>query len=306
MQCIEGWDLPEAAGPSRHRLWAALGIGACLAAVAIDAIVIEPRRVALEEVEIPIWDLPDAFDGYRIAIISDSHFPRWTSKKYIHRCIAMANGFRPDLIVILGDICDRAWRQSAEVPNLAGVFDPACARDGILGVLGNHDHRFDMERLRQEFADRTPVHLIENTSVYLERGSALLAIGGVGDLWHGRVAPYQTFENVPPEIPRILLSHNPDLAERFPADIRVDLQLSGHTHGGQVCFPPGHAIHVPSLYGNKYRAGLVEGRRHRVYISRGIASSHLVRFCCPPEVSAITLRKSSDLRYAPWNVSASE
>ena len=74
--------------------------------------------------------------------------------------------------------------------------------------------------------------------------------------------------------------HNPDYAERLPSGVPMDIMLSGHTHGGQVCLPNGHAPHIPSRYGNKYRAGLVQGRRTRVYISRGVASSHRIRFCC--------------------------
>ncbi len=301
MQRIENPDAWIAPARIGGRLWPAVGLAACLAALAVHATLIEPRRVVIEKVDVPIWNLPDAFDGYRIAIVSDSHYPRWTGREFIHKCLALANDFEPDLIAILGDICDRGWSEPATIPVLAGVFDPARARDGIVGVLGNHDHRFEVKRLREEFAARTPIRLIENDCLRLERAGGLLAIGGVGDLWHGHVAPERAFRGIPPGVPRVLLSHNPDLAERMPEGIRVDIQLSGHTHGGQVCFPPGHALHVPSRYGNKYRAGLVRGRRHRVYISRGIASSHHLRFLCPPEVSCITLRRSTNLRHAPWN-----
>ena len=306
LQRIESRDLPGAAARSGVSLWPAVGFAACLVALAVDAFVIEPHRVVLERVDIPIWNLPDAFDGYRIAIISDLHYPRWTRREFIHKCLALANDFDPDLIALLGDICDRSQSQPSVVPNLTGLFDGVRAKDGIVGVLGNHDHRFDVERLVREFAKNTPVRLIENTCLRLERAGELLAVGGVGDLWHGTVAPERAFKGVPPYVPRVLLSHNPDLAERMPAGIRVDVQLSGHTHGGQVCLPSGCALHVPSRYGNKFRAGLVQGKRNRVYISRGVASSHHVRFCCPPEVSGITLRKSNDLRHAPWNVAGGE
>ncbi len=306
MQLIEGRVRPDSAARPGGALWPAVGIAACAAALAIDAIIVEPRRIALERVDIPIWNLPDAFEGYRIAIVSDLHYPRWTKKRYIHKCLALANSFEPDLIVVLGDICDRAWYQPSDIPDLAGLFDPAVTKDGIVGVLGNHDYRFDVEALRREFARHTPVRLVENACLTIERGDDVLAVGGVGDLWHGTVAPERAFRGIAPETPRVLLSHNPDLAEQMRSGIRVDIQLSGHTHGGQVCFPPGHALHVPSRYGNKFRAGLVHGKHQRVYISRGVASSHHLRFCCPPEVSAITLRKSTDLRHAPWNAAASE
>ncbi len=124
----------------------------------------------------------------------------------------------------------------------------------------------------------------------IERNGARLAVGGVGDMWEGIVDVTRAFRDIPANVPRILLSHNPDLAEELSPGIRVDLQISGHTHGGQVRIPFGPAIQVPSRYGDKYSSGLVQGKSHRVYVNRGIASNHGVRFCCPPEVTGITLR----------------
>jgi predicted MPP superfamily phosphohydrolase len=281
----------------RRTMWAA--VSACLIAAAVDAFLIEPKRLVFERVDIPIWNLPEAFDGYRIAILADLHYPRWTSAEDIQRAIALANAFEPDLIAIPGDICDKMRHKPAKIPNLSGLFDNARATDGIVGVLGNHDHWFHAESIRRELAKNTPVKLIENTSICVERAGALLAIGGVGDLWDGIVAPERTFAGVPLHVPRILLSHNPDLAEEMRDNVRVDVQLSGHTHGGQVCIPFGPALKVPSRYGNKFRAGLVRGKHHRVYISRGVASERHIRFLCPPEVTGVTLRTSNDPRLAP-------
>ncbi len=306
MQRIEGEAPPETGTRTGAVLLTAVGIAACLVGLAVDSRFIEPRRICLERIDIPIWNLPVAFDGYRIAIVSDLHYPRWTTREFIHRGLAVANGFQPDLIAVLGDVCDLGFNEPAEIPILAGLFDSACATDGLVGVLGNNDHRFDMQQLRREFAVHTPIRLIENTSICLARGGEMLVIGGIGDLAHGLVAPERTFLGVPPHVSRVLLSHNPDMADQMPANIQVDIQLSGHTHGGQICLPFGRAIVVPSRYGNKFRAGLVRGKRNRVYISRGVASSHHIRFCCPPEVSGITLRRSTDLRHARWNLAESE
>lgn len=259
-----------------------------LAAIALADGLSEPYRIAVEKVTIPITGLPPAFDGYRIALISDFHYPRQINAEYIRHTVTLANAFQPDILALTGDFVDH--KGSATVPNMSQLFADAQAKDGILGVLGNHDHWLDAEGVRRELANNTPVRLIENECLLLERGGHVLAVGGVGDLWEGVLKPEEAFAKVAPETPRILLCHNPDYAETMVPKVRVDLQLSGHTHGGEAFFPMCGAPFVPSAYGNKFRSGLVQGRKHRVYVTRGVCSIRRVRFFCPPEVTCLTLR----------------
>ena len=266
------------------------------AACALDTFLIEPRLLKWERIEVPIVNLPAAFDGYRIALLADLHYPRWTNQAMIRRALALANKFDPDLLAIPGDICDQRplqVRQNPSAPSLAGLFDAVQTRDGIVATLGNHDHQMNAAHIRRELAAHTPIRLIENKAVLIERDGQHIAVGGVGDLWEGIVAPYQAFADVPPGIPRLLLSHNPDVAEFISPNVRVDLMLSGHTHGGQVRIPFGPAPRVGSRYGNKFRAGLVQGKGCRVYVTRGVCSTRHLRFWCPPEVTGITLRRAA-------------
>jgi len=257
------------------------------AGVAADAFILEPRRLTLQTLEVPIKGLPEVFDGYRIALFSDFHYPLWSSAEMIRDAVALANSFAPDMMTLPGDFVDKRVKS---IPDLGGLFDAAQAKDGVIGTLGNHDHLANAEGVRRAVADRTPIQLIDNHSIMVEREGEALAFGGVDDLWEGVVMPDRALRRVSPETPRILLSHNPDLAEEMTVKVRVDLQLSGHTHGGGVCLPGGVALIVPSLYGQKFRAGLVEGRSHRVYVTRGICSVWHNRLLCPPEVTGITLR----------------
>ncbi len=260
------------------------------ALVALDAFFVEPGWLSFETIEIPINGLPNAFDGYRITLLADFQYPRWTDADFVRRAIAMGMAFRPDLVAMPGDFVDLP--RGSDVPDLTGLFDAAgLAPDGAVGTLGNHDHWIHAAGVRREMAAHTPVRLIENTSFYVERGGARIAIGGVGDMWEGVADPERAFAGVPSDVPRILLSHNPDIAERR-LETRIDLQLSGHTHGGQVRIPFGPAIKTQSLYGDKFRAGLVAGRHHPVYITRGVCTVRGVRFCCRPEVTGITLRRA--------------
>jgi predicted MPP superfamily phosphohydrolase len=280
------------APPTTHRFSrrALLQIAATALATgtAVEAFALEPHRLIFQTVEVPIQGLPDAFDGYRISLLSDFHFPLWSSAETIRQAVALANAFQPDLMTLPGDFVDKRVKT---IPSLSGLFDAARAKDGIVGTLGNHDHLADAAGVRRAIADQTPIRLIDNQALIVERGGHALAVGGVGDLWEGIVMPERAFAHIAPETPRILLSHNPDLAEEMSVKIRVDLQLSGHTHGGGVCLPGGIAPILPSLYGQKYRAGLVQGRSHRVYVTRGVCSVWHNRLFCPPEVTGITLRK---------------
>lgn len=254
----------------------------------MDSVFVEPRTLRVETVTIPMPGLSAAFDGYRIALLTDFHYPRWIRPDLIRRAIALGNYFQPDLMAFTGDFFDLP--HAPQVPDITGFYDQAKAKDGVVGVLGNHDHVLNADLVRSALAAKTPIRLIENQSLLVERGGQALAVGGVGDLWHGVVDPERAFANVAPEVPRILLSHNPDLAEEMQPNVRVDLQLSGHTHGGQIRIPFGPALLVPSRYGNKFSQGLVQGKRHRVYTSRGLCTVRWVRFWCPPEVTHITLR----------------
>ena len=117
-----------------------------------------------------------------------------------------------------------------------------------------------------------------------------MAIGGVGDLWCGVVDVPKTFSHTPPDVTRILVSHNPDLAEDLKDPVRVDLQISGHMHGGQIYVPGYGGLLHPSKYGNKFCQGLVKGKAHPVYTTRGLHSTGRVRLNCPPAITIITLR----------------
>ncbi|MEQ1822256.1 MAG: metallophosphoesterase [Fimbriimonadaceae bacterium] len=258
--------------------------GAGLAAV--DAFGVEPRFLVRKRTEIAIKGLGAEFDGYRIALLSDFHLPSKSSKSLVQRACAMAMDFRPDLVALPGDF---VHKRDTGVSDFSGYFDQLSAPDGVWATLGNHDHWVDAEAVKEELATNTPIKLIEHKHTLISRGDNRLAVGGVGDLWCGYVNPSTTFRGLSQDVPRILLSHNPDLAENLHSDERIDLQLSGHTHGGEIRFAFTDAPIIPSQYGNKFRSGLCQGKRHRVYVTRGVCTV-FGRFFCPPEVSELILR----------------
>jgi predicted MPP superfamily phosphohydrolase len=160
-----------------------------------------------------------------------------------------------------------------------------------LGVLGNHDH-WGGERGAIEACERHGIELLTNRHHLLARGDAKLCIAGVADLWCDEPDITRAVAGVADDVPRIVLSHNPEYAEDMPRE-RVDLMLSGHTHGGQVRLF-GREFHQ-GVYGKKYLKGLVDNGHTQVYISRGIGTSVVpVRLGVPPEISLIRLRRPTD------------
>lgn len=255
---------------------------------------IEPLRLKVRRFEIPIAGLPPALDGLTVGHFADSHYGPYVSLPFIQRAIARLNALQPDLIVLAGDYVHRTTRA---IPQGIGVLAALKARLGIVAVLGNHDHWEDAAAIRRRFR-QIGIPLLDNDRRFLspaglsaEPDADAICVAGVGDLWED----WQGFEpalgGVPAAMPRLLLSHNPDAAERVPESLRIDLMLSGHTHGGQVRIPGLGTPVVPSAFGQKYAGGLVAGPRCPVVVTRGVGMTILpLRLGVPPEIGLITLR----------------
>jgi len=266
------------------------GVVAAGGLAALDAFGIEPRWIAVERRDVPIRGLGSGPAGLRAVLVSDTHCGPWTRPAYVRKAVRLANAQRPDVVLLLGDYCHRHRRHIE--PGIEPFADLE-APHGVFAVLGNHDHWENAPMTRAALAAAGVVELT-NASRRIQKGSTALAIGGVDDLWTGRQEPERAFAGVADDVPRILMSHNPDYAEELPEGIRVDLMVSGHTHGGQVWLPILGAPIVPSRYRQKYRSGLVDGPRCRVYVSRGLGTiTPPVRFLCRPELSVLTLRSAT-------------
>lgn len=271
----------------RQFLKGAIAMGA--AGLVADSVLLEPRHVVVERKTIAINDLPDAFDGFRICQITDVHHGPFTGLGFIKEVVEKVNSLNPGLVVLTGDYVDHSSKYI--VPAVSALCRLKSS-NGVLAVLGNHDHWMDAN-LTQEVFNRYNVPVITNSHKLIEIKDKAICVAGVGDLMEDSQDLKAAFYGVPADIPRILLSHNPDYAESMPASERVDLVLAGHTHGGQVRMPFSIAPITMSRYGQKYAGGLVRSASRQVYVSRGIGVVGLpVRFNCPPEITIITLTKA--------------
>jgi predicted MPP superfamily phosphohydrolase len=171
-----------------------------------------------------------------------------------------------------------------------GALERLRAPFGVYAVPGNHDHTVGIDTWHAEVAAHPVVEDLTNRAVILEKEGARLCVAGVDDLNRGK----PDLDVLPPPGQRdftLLLAHDPDQAERARRDYdRVDLIVSGHTHGGQVRLPWVGALLNPSRYDELYEEGLRRRPWTQVYTSRGVGTVHVpVRFLCRPEVAILTL-----------------
>jgi predicted MPP superfamily phosphohydrolase len=223
---------------------------------------VEPGWLEVSSLSLILPHLPPAFDNYRILQISD------------------------DLVVITGDfVTDLFHRTTVDlIENLSQIK----AREGIFAVLGNHDYWTNAKSIRQVLA-ASGITELANQVHTLRRGAAQLHIAGVDDYWENKARLRDVLHQLPPEGAAILLAHEPDFAVISAQSGRFDLQLSGHTHGGQVILPWFGPIVLP-MYGRRFPVGLYQVGDMQLYTNRGLGTARpQIRFNCRPEIAMITL-----------------
>ena len=234
--------------------------------------------------------LPAALDGYTICQLSDLHRGPLVSEAFLRRGVQLANSLKTDLTVVTGDFVSDLSRYAV---SCADALSELRAPDGVYGVLGNHDYWNDDPDAVIAAFERKGIQLLTNRSVTLERGDVRWNLCGVDDWWSGKPDLGLALANVPHKAFRILLCHEPDPADEA-AKLGFPLQLSGHTHGGQVLLPGRRPLVTPD-FGHKYTVGLrrVPGTATQVYTNTGLGVIFPpLRINCPPEVTLITLKHS--------------
>ena len=244
---------------------------------------------AIDPLDLDFPGLDPAFEGYRIVQISDIHMGHWISPDRLFGVIDLVNQQNPDLVAITGDFV------SYELDEIEDPLVTALSRieavDGTVGVLGNHDHWLDPERVR-EILRSGKVKELANDVYEVQRGGASLYIAGVDDIMVEADRLDLVLEKLPPEAPAILLAHEPDFAEQSAATGRFRLQLSGHSHGGQVVLPRLGPVFRGSRF-LKYPNGAYQVGDMIQYTNRGIGTHVFrLRINCPPEITVISLRPS--------------
>jgi len=271
--------------------------------------------LTVETLTIPIRGLPVSLSGLRIVHLTDFHYDGLRlSDQLLQRAIAQANAARPDLIALTGDFVTTAPEPAYA---LAQQLTQLQSRLGTYAVLGNHDHYYPNARtIVTKALTGVGIHVLWNEIAY-PLGAALPVVG-LADFWTRAFQPHQVFADVDPQHPCLVLSHNPDSAAVLQP-WRVDLQLSGHTHGGQIvipglgnpqrwfyalrqCTPKALRRVIPFMGGECHRVvshwewaqGLHRVGDNWLYVNRGLGTYLPGRLFCPPEVAVLELVSASE------------
>jgi len=242
--------------------------------------------VDVHEINLSLPRLSAAFQGYKIVQISDFHIGTSLDRSKLAEIVTLVNNLQPDLVAITGDFV--TFDPQAYVSDLVDTLSGLIPRDGTVAVLGNHDHWTDPQVVRSMLKEAGIVAL-DNTVFTLARGAECLHIAGVDDFMNRKARLDRVLHRLPPRGAAILLAHEPDFADRSVVSGRFDLQLSGHSHGGQVYLNSLGPIFLPR-YARKYPAGLYQLDGMYLYTNRGLGTAEFkIRLNCRAEITCFTL-----------------
>ena len=249
---------------------------------------VETRRIEVVNLTVALPRLAPEFDGYRLVQLGDFHLDDWTRPGRLNRIMEMVNELRPELVVIMGDFASYSTRH-LDAGLLVGALRRLSAHDGVLAILGNHDYLTNVDLVRRCLREGGVTELLNEVHT-LRRGEAELHVAGIDDIMEGKSRLDLVLRRLPEDGAAILLAHEPDFADVATATGRFDLQLSGHSHGGQVCVPLLTRLILPP-FSQRYPRGLQELGGMALYTNRGLGTVHArLRFLCRPEITHITLR----------------
>jgi predicted MPP superfamily phosphohydrolase len=256
---------------------------------------VEPTWLELNQLEIPVPNLPEAFAGFRVVQLSDLHCSRQVTPDYLAEAVALAQAQGADLAVLTGDFIHKGYKYVKHVASTLAQLSAPC---GVYAVLGNHDfsirNALGIRRYRHlhravgDALMERGIRVLRNETVALMRGGSGLYLSGVEDLWSRCCDLDRALNDLDPAVPRIILAHNPRTIERLNGR-RCDLMLSGHTHGGQVNWP---GLGRPVLGKRaRFAAGLYQVENSYLYVNKGVGFGFRFRFGVRPEVAVTTLQR---------------
>jgi len=251
----------------------------------------EPKEFTVERIRIQLRRLPKGFTGFRIVQISDLHMGGWLNHDRLQHVADLVASQSPDAIIITGDFLKgNSFTPTAKqgIKDLTSVLGPLAAVFPTFAVLGNHDYYTNPDAIRQMLWS-CGITDLTNTVFKITRAGQSLNLCGVDDVRHGDVRLHDVLAQLDENSSAILLVHEPDFADISAATDRFDLQISGHSHGGQIVLPFYGPLVLP-VSGRKYPSGLYRVGNMWQYTNRGVGMDQLaLRINCPPEITVFIL-----------------
>ena len=268
-------------------------IGGAASALGLGAYVdFERKWFKIQGVEMRFPNLPASFDGLRLVHLSDLHVGGWLTVDRWAEVVDLVNQQDPDLIAITGDFIDHDSNR-ASLPRYAEHLLRLSARIGKFSVLGNHDH-WESAGLVRQLLFQTGFVDLENTAYPIRMDGDEIYICGLDDYMENKQDLAALKRAMPEDKFSVLLVHEPDFADTSAASERFHLQLSGHSHGGQIFVPGKGPIVVPDL-GQKYPRGLYLVEQMLLWTTTGVGMVQpYVRLNCRPEIAVITLKRGGE------------
>ena len=248
----------------------------------------DPKNIDLVEIDIELDNLGWNFHNMRILNLTDVHLGQWINPEYLDELTDYVNTLNFDLITLTGDYFSYNFEDYGE--RLEKSFAKLDAPCGKFGVLGNHDHWMNAEKIREIFANCNITDLSNDVHTF-ERDGEYLNLCGVDSCTVCADNLDEVIAKMRKDTPSILLAHEPDFANESYQTGMFDLQISGHSHGGQLIIPKVETTPFRGPDSRKYPVGLYKVGNMTQYTSKGLGTnSFRIRINCKPEVTIITLK----------------
>lgn len=250
---------------------------------------IEPDLLTIQTYTLEHLSIPPGLDQLKIIQFSDTHLGFHYNLDQLRNLVDTIQKQKPEIIVFTGDLIDapHQYHFTNELPTILNQLE---APLGKYWIYGNHDHGgYGTEKIR-EVMERGGFQLLKNRHVSIPKGGDTFILAGLDDIMLGRPDIEETLNNADPSLFTLLLVHEPDIAEQLQS-YPINVQLSGHSHGGQIQLPFYGPLVTPP-YAQKY----IEGHHHfdqglDLYVNKGIGTTRMpYRLLCFPEISVFTLK----------------
>jgi uncharacterized protein len=250
---------------------------------------IEPKRLTVTNHVIYHPLIPKSFDGIKIVQFSDTHIGHFYDLKQLKRVVHKINELKPDIVVFTGDLMDEPNKYPFTkhiIPILSTIQAPL----GKFSIYGNHDHGGYGTDIYLDIMNKSGFRTLVNEHTFIKLvDNSKIAIAGLDDMMLGKPNFTAMTKNIPPNTYTIALLHEPDGANLTSA-YSVHLQLSGHSHGGQIQVPFFGPLVTPPLAAQYYE-GFYQIDNLTLYVNRGLGTTRMpFRFLSVPELTVFTLR----------------